>query len=132
MNGRMHTIAGQSTACGRALNTRASIATVCSRCRVPVNGLLGLEGGATDDLGHDALSNWRHLDLRLRAPRRKTPPRDSRLFPCFYCGCTEYLCLDCRQADGPMWVFDPGNPRQVFAPRDVTFPDLMAGWARGA
>ena len=43
INGRMHAIAGQSTACGRALNTRASIATVCSRCRVPVTGLLALE-----------------------------------------------------------------------------------------
>jgi hypothetical protein len=95
----------------------------------PGYGLLGLDGGATDDLGHNALSNWRHLDVRLRAPRRKTPPRDSQLFPCFYCGCSEYLCLDCRQPDGPMWVFDPGNPRQVFAPRGITFPNLMAGWA---
>jgi hypothetical protein len=98
----------------------------------PYFGLLGLEGGATDDLGHNALDEWLYVIHRLRAPRRRTPDRDSRLFPCFYGGCTEYLCLDCRQPEGPMWRFDPGRPRRVFQPIADSFPLLWTRWAQEA
>jgi hypothetical protein len=96
----------------------------------PFYGLLGLDGGATDDLGYNALDQWFHARQALAAPRRRKPPRDSLLFPCFYHGCNEYVCLDCRNPDGPMWLFDQGVKPVAFEPMGFSFPEVMGRWAR--
>ncbi len=98
----------------------------------PSYGILGLADGATDDLGQNGLHQWdcAHNVLPQHLPGNPASPHPY-LFPCIYCGCTIYLCVDCRVPDGQMWEFDPGNGdewQHIFSPLQITMPELMSQW----
>ncbi len=100
----------------------------------PSYGLLGLVGGATDDLGRTALNQWElaHQILPTMLPGNPPSPHPN-LFPCIYGGCTVYLCVDCSKPNAQMWEFDPGNGeewRYIFTPLQITLPELMIEWLR--
>jgi len=97
----------------------------------PCYGLLGLDGGATDDIGYNALDQWFNARQDMAAARRRKPLRELTLFPCFYAGCNEYSCLDCRNADGPMWRYDLSRRPARFEPEGFTLAGLMERWAEG-
>jgi hypothetical protein len=63
----------------------------------PGYGILGLQGGHTDDLGSTAVELY-----------RSWRPREG-LLPLCHWGCGIYSLVDCRTGDGEMWGFDP-NP----------------------
>jgi len=64
----------------------------------PGYGLLGLEGGHSDDTGATAIS--------ARKEWESLPPA---LLPICHWGCAIYSLVDCSSPDGPMWGWDP-NP----------------------
>ena len=100
----------------------------------PSYGLLGVAGGATDDLGHNAVNQWKSANEILPTYLPGNPPSPyPNLLPCIYAGCTAYLCVDCSKPDAQMWEYDPGNGddwKFIFSPMQITLPELMAEWLR--
>jgi hypothetical protein len=101
----------------------------------PDYGLLGLVGGAKNELGEDALT----LYLSLRKPNAKDRfwcwPEN--LLPAVKCGCGMYLCVDCTSNDGKIVWFEP-NPHESakswadsFIPLNCNLEKLMQAWVRG-
>jgi hypothetical protein len=87
----------------------------------PGYGLLGLDGGHTDD-GQTALSLWQKSEILPRA-----------LLPICHWGCAIYSLVDCSTIDGAMWGLDP-NPvpdeeeDKALFPQTVTFAEWLARW----
>lgn len=84
----------------------------------PAYGLLGLPGGAEDDLRRDAV----RLYLEFRRPDAddvhwKWP---ERLLPVGHLGCAMYACVDCSSDDGAIVWFEP-NPHENGTPWDDSF-----------
>jgi hypothetical protein len=100
----------------------------------PGYGLLGVSGGATDDLGQNALDQWDYAHRILPSViALKAPASYSHLFPCIYGGCTVYLCVDCHDPAGSVWSFDPGNGdswEDIFSPIGRSFFELMREWVQ--
>lgn len=99
----------------------------------PGYGLLGLQGGALDDLGHDAIT--------LYCLYRQTDPTDPDwawpvgLLPICHWGCAIYSCVDCAQADSPVRVFDPnahnGAWTRCFIPHKNSLESWLSAWVSG-
>lgn len=66
----------------------------------PSYGLVGIPGGATDDLGRSVVDLYK--DYRKYC--RKTWPE--RLLPVCHDGCAYYFCLDCSRKAAPVLLFD--------------------------
>lgn len=72
----------------------------------PGYGLMGIEGGATDDLGHT-------IEPLYEGYRKSRPRRDSErgwpeyLLPCCHAGCAIYFCIDCADPESPVQYFEP-------------------------
>jgi SMI1 / KNR4 family (SUKH-1) len=66
----------------------------------PAYGLIGIPGGATDDLGRSIVDLYR--DYRGDCP--DTWPE--KLLPVCHAGCAHYFCLDCSRKAVPVLSFD--------------------------
>ena len=71
----------------------------------PGYGLLGLIGGAKDDLGHDSVELYHNYS----APGPEDPEWrwPNGLLPICHWGCAIYSCVDCNENDFPIIIFDP-------------------------
>ena len=71
----------------------------------PAYGLIGIEGGAVDDLGqtveelYDSFCRPRISDSSWSWP--------ATLLPFCYYGCAIYFCVHCSSAGAPVYVFEP-------------------------
>lgn len=101
----------------------------------PGYGLLGLTGGATDDVGDTAVQSY----LARRRVNNKDPlwQWPSGLLPICHWGCAIYSCIDCQRPSFPMVCFDPNahddssNWSDAFYPEGVGFDRWIKLWAEG-
>jgi len=114
---------------------------VCLFCEVgnggfgPDYGLLGIDGGAGNEDGHDALA----LYQSFRKPDKSDPfwCWPDNLLPLVHCGCAMFLCVDCATSEGKIVWFEP-NPHtfgQSWAdsliPLNCNLEQLMEAWLEG-
>jgi SMI1 / KNR4 family (SUKH-1) len=66
----------------------------------PSYGLIGVPGGATDDLKRSVIDVYK--DYRKYC--RKTWPE--KLLPVCHDGCAHYFCVDCSRTAAPVFLFD--------------------------
>jgi hypothetical protein len=101
----------------------------------PDYGLLGIDGGAGNERGHDALA----LYLAFREPDKSDPHWrwPANLLPLAHCGCAMFLCVDCSSPEGGIVWFEP-NPHERGKPWDDSFipvscdlEQLMEAWVEG-
>jgi hypothetical protein len=101
----------------------------------PGYGLLGVPGGATDDLGNNIVDLYHWY--------RKGDPTDphwrwpASLVPICHLGCAMYACVDCNEDAGRMIWFEP-NLNEEGEPWDSSFISLadsleiwLDGWLQG-
>ena len=95
-------------------------------------GLIGLVGGARDDTNRDVqqlLRDFRKPDND--DPKWKWP---EGLLPAFSVGCAMYLCVDCRNSKGRVWLFEPNNHedgrswKNSFIPFSPSLGKMMDDW----
>ena len=101
----------------------------------PDYGILGIDGGAGNEGGHDAVA----LYLSFRKPDKSDPYWwwPDNLLPLAHCGCAMYLCVDCDSPDGKIVWFEP-NPHtpgqswaDSFVPLNCNLKQLMEAWVEG-
>jgi len=101
----------------------------------PGYGLLGLTGGAKDDLGQTAVQCY--VSLRERSTSDDSSWRwPAGLLPLCHWGCAIYSCIDCTQPAFPMVAFDPnGRPfkdwTEAFFAECDGFDQWIGLWADG-
>jgi len=102
----------------------------------PGYGLLGLTGGAKDDLGQTAVQYY--VSLRKRSPSDNNPSWcwPTGLLALCHWGCGIYSCIDCMQPAFPMVAFDPnGRPfkdwTEAFFAECDGFEQWIGLWADG-
>ena len=78
---------------------------VCNGGFGPGYGLIGLSGGASDDLGRTAPEIYESFLTQAPSDLGWSWPR--RLLPICNWGCAIYSCVDCTAPDFPMKIFDP-------------------------
>jgi len=101
----------------------------------PGYGLMGLTGGATDDLGYTALESYE--------TRRGDDPDEpdwhwrAGLLPICHWGCAIYSCVDCSKSTFPVVIFDPNVHDAATTWNDSFFDECESFerwielWARG-
>ena len=101
----------------------------------PGYGLIGLSGGALDDIGRTAPEIYASFsepgedDSDLKWPRG--------LLPICHWGCAIYSCIACAAPGFPMKIFDPNlhvsasSWDDAFFDEALTFDDWIEAWARG-
>ena len=102
----------------------------------PGYGLMGLHGGATDDLAQTALD----LYSVFARPDPQEPSWDwpHGLLPICTWGCAIYSCLDCTRPDAPVITWDPndwedGTPTALgFANTGYSLASWLRAWVEGA
>jgi hypothetical protein len=101
----------------------------------PDYGLLGIDGGAANEDGRDALA----LYLVFREPDEQDPHWHwpAGLLPLVHCGCAMFLCVDCTSRRGDIVWFEP-NPHEDGQPWDDSFiplgcdlEQLLESWLAG-
>lgn len=98
-------------------------------------GLLGLRGGACNEVGEDVVSLYRAL--------RQPDPEDPHwywpecLLPVFHLGCAMYHCVRCDVPDAPVVWFEP-NPhspgeswQDSFIPFAPSLTSYLQVWLNG-
>ena len=96
----------------------------------PAYGLVGLPGGATDDLGETIIGNYKALSEYFG----ELWP--DKLVPICHYGCGMLGCVDCSDTDGAMITWHPGLPpdditlwwEKNFAPEGVSIVEWFAAW----
>lgn len=71
----------------------------------PGYGFIGIERGATDDLGRTVEQIYERA-LHSQ-PRNLNQPWPQNLLPCCYYGCAIYFCVDCSSPRAPVHYFEP-------------------------
>jgi hypothetical protein len=101
----------------------------------PDYGLLGIDGGAGNEGGNDALA----LYEGFRKPNKSDPHWSwpDHLLPLVHCGCGMFLCVDCASPEGRIVWFEP-NPHvsgqswaDSFIPLNCNLQQLMEAWLEG-
>lgn len=101
----------------------------------PDYGLLGIDGGAGNEGGHDALAIYQGF----RKPKKSDPYWcwPDNLLPLVHCGCAMHLCVDCAAPEGKIVWFEP-NPHAFgqswadsFIPLNCNLQQLMEAWLEG-
>lgn len=87
----------------------------------PGYGLLGLTGGATDELGHTAIDNY--LLRRKANPTDPTWAWQQGLLPICHWGCAIHSCIDCLRPGFPVIAFDPNVHDDSSDWADALFPE---------
>jgi hypothetical protein len=93
----------------------------------PGYGILGLRGGAKDDLGMTALDHYR--DLRSERFSQALP---EACFPLCHWGCAIYSFVDCSSPEGDIWACDPnpGFENDTFR-QPLTLVEWFGRWIEG-
>jgi hypothetical protein len=102
----------------------------------PGYGLLGLLGGAVDDLGETAVQKY--AALREHSTEDGAVPWPLALLPICNWGCAIYSCIDCSTLRYSMEIFDP-NPHEdhcthwsdAFFSESCDFYGWIELWATG-
>lgn len=101
----------------------------------PGHGILGVQGGATDEHGsslvdlYDGLSATHPEDPGWRWPER--------LVPICCWGDATYSCIDCSHREGPVVTFDANGYRaganlsRFLVPQDLTLDAWLRAWVEG-
>lgn len=87
----------------------------------PGYGLLGLTGGAKDELGHTAIEDYLHR--RRKNPADPTWAWQEGLLPICHWGCGIHSCIDCLQPGFPVIAFDPNVHDDGNDWTDALFPE---------
>src|SRR5262245_3654603 len=101
----------------------------------PGYGLLGLTGGAKDDLGTTAVQSY--FSRRQQEAADHTWHWPTGLLPLCHWGCAIYSCIDCAQPSFPMVVFDPNGHdayndwSEALFPECEGFDQWIGLWAHG-
>jgi hypothetical protein len=102
----------------------------------PGYGLLGLTGGAKDDLGQTAVQGY--LSKRVWSPSDEPGWRwPAGLLPLCHWGCAIYSCIDCTKPTFPVVAFDPNGRDAYSSWSEALFPECdgfdhwIALWALG-
>ncbi len=101
----------------------------------PGNGILGLTGGAKDDLGCTAVEDY--LGRRASSPEDPAWRWPEGLLSICHWGCGIYSCVSCLEPGFPMVVFDPNAHddgqgwADAFYAEDIAFDRWMRLWAEG-
>ncbi len=80
-------------------------------------GVLGVEGGCTDDMGRTAV-DWLNSEEHFG------------LFPVAYWGCAVYSYVDCSEPSAMMWGFDPSSEPSLF-PEGISLSEWLSRWVHG-
>jgi len=102
----------------------------------PGYGLLGLEGGARDDLGSSVIDGYL-LSRQHHYADQPTWIWPEYVLPVCHWGCGIYSCLDCAQIEAPVLLFDPNDLDEhhrwsdVFYPQMASFERWMTLWVNG-
>lgn len=91
----------------------------------PGYGILGLAGGATDDLGQSSLDIY--LNFSLPDPEDPSWQWRPEVLPICYWGCVVYSCVDCSTPDAVMVGFDEGR----WVPDGRTLEEWLRAWLKG-
>jgi hypothetical protein len=104
----------------------------------PGYGLLGLTGGAKDDVGQTAVQGYlSRLRLEWSPPDEPSWRWPMGLLPLCHWGCAIYSCIDCTRPAFPLIAFDPNGRdaysswSEVFFPECDGFDHWIALWAHG-
>jgi hypothetical protein len=96
----------------------------------PGYGIVGLPGGATDDMGRNLVDLYNaYFPENPDDPHWRWPPA---LLPLAHLGCAMYACLDCSAPDAPVVWFEP-NPHVDGEPWSDSFIPLTSSvteWLR--
>ena len=101
----------------------------------PEYGLLGLEGGDTDEDGQTAVDLY--LSFRETDPDHPGWAWPEGLLPIADLGCAMRVCLDCSDGSGRLLLFEPNVLDERHLTKDALFPmaetlsDWLAIWAAG-
>ena len=101
----------------------------------PGYGVMGVQGGFRDDVGHTSVDL--HEMFVSEDPDDPSWRWPAELVPICHFGCAIYACVDCSTSTGRVFVWDPnvhepGNdPRLAMRPVSETLEAWFASWARG-
>ncbi len=101
----------------------------------PGYGLMGLAGGATDDMGQTADAAYLSLTKSGCFPGGHVWP--NALLPIADFGCAIYACIDCQSEDFPVVFWEPNlfsdgdDPRTALFASGRGFSDWIGAWAQG-
>jgi hypothetical protein len=95
----------------------------------PGYGVMGVDGGFTDDRGQTISDAWATY-------RRAEPGDDAWLWPvtfvpfCYW-GCTVYSVVDCAAAGTPVHWVDVGDEALIVKPHSATLEAWLLAWLDG-
>ena len=101
----------------------------------PEYGLMGLVGGADDDLGRNAVELY--LNDTKTYPNHPDWNWPRHLLHIADLGCAMNACIDCSDEEGRLVLFEPNvlddrmMTRNGLFPMPVTFSEWMQGWVDG-
>ncbi len=93
--------------------------------------LIGLEGGAKDDIGLHLVENyhkrrrWSGSTYHYKGQTFSTWPE--KLLETFDCPCNIYICLDCSLPEAPVYVYDANVDEDAVQPI-LLFKDNLFDW----
>jgi hypothetical protein len=100
----------------------------------PGYGLLGMSNGAPDDFGKTAPESY---SLRRQGdPDNRDWFWPDALLPICHWGCAIYSCINCRDSNFPMQIFDPNvhqdsDWRDAYFDEAPSFDSWIREWAEG-
>ena len=101
----------------------------------PGYGLMGLNNGSPDDQGNTAVSLYTYFSWEDPEDPDWTWPE--RLLPICNWGCAIYSCLDCREENPTVVIWDPNvwqtgtPPEDAMRRMDMKLSEWLAAWANG-
>lgn len=101
----------------------------------PGYGLMGLLGGATDDMGSTAVKLY--TDFAQPDPDDPAWKWPHGLLPICHWGCAIYSCIDSTRAEAPVKTWDPNewedgtSPELAIRSSEVSFAEWLDAWSDG-
>lgn len=101
----------------------------------PGYGLLGLVGGATDDMGETAVGLYKIFAQSY--PKHPTWNWPHGLLPVCHWGCAIYSCIDCTSEEAVVKTWDPNqwedgtSPTLAIRSTEMPLAEWLENWADG-
>lgn len=101
----------------------------------PGYGLMGLVGGATDDMGKTAVGSYN--DFAQSDPDDPAWKWPQGLLPICHWGCAIYSCIDSTSDDAPVMTWDPNewedgtSPELAIRSTKMSLAEWLIAWSNG-